>query len=341
MTELRDVLAAEAARGGPVPIPLFEAVIARARHRRVVQISSLVVVALVVSAVVTIPTLVHRHRTPVVTADGMGATTEALRKAITEATANQLAAGVRMPVGAIAQLTAPTAAVDSAFSSPGTENLVDVVRYFTVPGTVDDLVGFVTAHPPANVIESGTESSNENGLPVTQGVMFTGLATHDYATPRVDVTAAKFGAGVAVRIDTQLVWRPLRTAAEQVPVDAPATLGGVALDHDATREVATFFNSLDAEAPGDRYCSPQTGGSRVIYATAHGSLAFDSSSCGGVVVTANGVRQPTLELPDAIPAGLQTFLGLSVDLTSAPDSSAGSSSAPAPASEAPASSPPR
>jgi hypothetical protein len=342
MPELRDVLAAEAARGRPAVAPPFETVIARARHRQLVQISSIVAVVLAVGVVVAIPMSVRSHRATGVTADGTGATTEAGRKAVTQQAAKQFADGVQLPAGATLQSTAPSQLLAAQQNSPGSQNLVDAVRFFTVPGTIDGVLAFVSAHPPHGMFENGSESSATDGATVTQGVIFSALETHDYGAPVVRVTATNVGTGIGVRVDADLVWRPLRTAAEQIPVDATATLGGVALDHDATREVATFFNSLDAEAPlGDRYCGAQTGGSRVTFATGHGSLAFDSSSCAGVVVTANGVRQPTLELPDVIPAGLQSLLGLSIDLSSAPASSSGSSSALAPASEAPKSTPPR
>jgi hypothetical protein len=350
MPELRDVLAAEAARGGPVAAPPFETVVARARHRRVMQISTVVVV-LAVSAVVAIPMLVTGHRTAVVTADGTGATTEVARQAVTEQAANQLADGVQLPAGAIAQPKASSSVLAEPMNSPGSQNLVDAVRFFTVPGTIDSVLAFVSAHPPTGMFGNGTESSGADGVTIEQGVTFSALATHDYGKPAVDVVATKLGTGVAVRVDADLVWRPLRTAAEQVPVDAPASLCGfttticadgfVAVDQATARELATFFNSLDTRPPGDEYCTDVTSFTEITFATAHGSLIFEPSSCAGVVVSVGGVRQPTLELPDTVPVGLQTLLGLNADLASspAPDLSAVSSFAVAPASGAPASSP--
>jgi hypothetical protein len=353
MPELRDVLVAESARGGPVATPPFETVIARARRRRVVQISSVVVIVVAVSAVVAIPTLVGGHRTTVVTADGTSATTEAARKALTVQAANEFADGVQLPAGASSLPTAPSQVLAEPVNSPGRQNLVDVVRFFIVPGTIDSVLAFVTAHPPKGMFGNGTESSGVDGVTVEQGVTFSALATHDYGKPAVDVVATKIGTGVAVRIDADLVWRPLRTAAEQVPVDAPATecrfttticaAGLVVADQATARELATFFNSLDPRPPGDEYCPAVTSYTKIEFATTHGSLAFDPSSCAGVVVSAGGVRQPTLELPDTVPVGLQTLLGLNADLASspAPDLSAVSSFAVAPVSGAPASSPAR
>jgi|GEM_PF-3527555 len=352
MSELRDVLAAEAARGGPVSAPPFEMVTARARRRRVRQISTVVVVVLSVGVVVAIPTVINSHRTTVVASDGTGAATEAARRALTVQAAAEFADGIQLPAGAIAQSTAPSQVLAEPMNSPGSQNLVDAVRFFTVPGTIDSVLAFVSAHPPKGLVENGSESSGTDGVTVMQGVTFAALGTHDYGKPAVNVVATKLGTRVGVRVDADLVWRPLRTATEYVPADAPAKVspcattcrGGLrTLDRPTARELATFFNSLDAQPPGDRYCAADALNTGIAFATAHGSAVFNASSCAGVVVTVGGIGQPTLELPDTVPVDLRTVLGLNADGVSspAPDLSAVSSSAVAPSSGAPASSPAR
>ncbi|HEY0870354.1 MAG TPA: hypothetical protein VGD55_08140, partial [Acidothermaceae bacterium] len=270
MSELRDLLANEAGRGPSVSGPPFETIVARSRRRRVIQVLTVAAVVIVVTAAVVVPSVVGRHdRTATVSADGgadHGATTEAARKAITQQVGEQLVAGVQLPAGAVASSTAPTQALTQPFSSPGSLNLIDVVRFYTVPGTIDAVLAYAQAHPPAGTYFNGTSSSADDSGVTSKGITFGHIATHDYASPTLQVVAVKFGTGVAVRLDAQLVWRPLRTLAELAPIDATgarACYGGLdcplsLLNRADARELAAYFNSLDTQIPGDRHGCNQT-----------------------------------------------------------------------------------
>lgn len=330
MSELHDLLASEASRAPWVSSPPFETIVARSRRRRMTQAVTVVAVVFAVTAAVVVPSIVGRHRATAVSAVGLfdhGATTVAARVAITQQEAEQLASGVLLPAGAVVRATAPTQVLTQPFSSPGSENLIDVARFYTVQGTIDAVLAYAQAHPPAGTYFNGTSSSADGDGVISQGITFGHIATHDYAAPTVSVVAAKFGAGVAVRVDAQLVWRPLRTAAEYAPTDASsarACYGGgdcalSLLDQSDARELAAYFNSLDTQIPGDRHggCNETATPATFTFEAAAGPLTFAVSTCG-VTVTANDVAQPPLDTTDvAIDPHLRGLLGLE----NAPESS--------------------
>jgi hypothetical protein len=328
--DLHDLLANEANRGAAVSGPPFETLVARSRRRRVTQLVTVAGVVLVVTAAVVVPSVVGHHRTAVVAVgpSGVGgsggATTQAARIAVTQQAADELVAGVQLPAGAVASPSAPTQALAEAQGSPGSKNLVDATRFYTVPGTIDAVLAYVKAHPPTGTYADGTSSSSGSDGVELEGIMFGRIATHDYAAPVLWVMATKLGTGVAVRIDAYLVWRPLRTVAEYAPVNATkatACYGGLdcppaVLGSQDARELAAFFNSLDTQTPTDNYGGCESGqlfngASHITFDGSGRSVTF-SPTCGGITVTANGVAQPTLDTTDvAMDPELQHLLGLS------------------------------
>jgi len=341
MSELHDLLASEASRGPSVAAPPFETIVARSRRRRAAQALSVVAVVIAVTAAVVVPSVVGRHRTTEVAALPGGATTEAARIAVTKQEAEELVAGVQLPAGAVASTTAPTQALAQAQNMPGSQNLVVVTRFYTVPGTIEGVLAYAQARPPAGAYADGTSSSSSSDEITSQGIAFSRIATHDYAAPQVWVLATKLGTGVAVRVDAQIVWRPLRTAAEYAPVDANsarACYGGgdcplSILGPSDARELATYFNSLDTQIPGNRNgCNESATPATFTF----DAVTFAVSTCGGVTVTANGVAQPALDITDvAIDPQLGALLGLNRASASLPalssEVAASSASAVAPA----------
>jgi hypothetical protein len=357
MSELHDLLASEANRGPSVAGPPFETIVARSQRRRVAQLATVVGVVLVVTAAVVVPSVVSHHRTATVAVGpgggggAVGATTEADRIAITQQAAEQLAAGVQLPTGAVALPTAPTQAFAVAPNSPGSQNLIDVGRFYTVPGTIESVLAYVKAYPPAGTFAQATSTSSGDDGVEMQGIMFSRVATADYDAPVVWVEAMKLGAGVAVRVDAELVWRTLRTAVENLPADiskATACYGdldcpGTVLGAQDARELAAFFNSLDTLVPGDSYggCSVPvgSGATAITFDVSNVSVSF-MAMCGQVIVTANGIGQPTLDLTDvAMDPQLKGLLGLNNAPSGSSPAPVGSGFASAPASAAASSGP--
>jgi hypothetical protein len=338
MPDLHELLAREASQGGPVSAPPFETLVARSRHRRAMQALAVAGVVVAVTAAIAVPSVAGHHRTAVVAGGPGGATTEAARKAITEQVAEQLVGEVQLPAGAVAQSGAPTSALAQVFNYPGSQNVVDVVRFFTVPGDMYTVIAHAGDRPPPGTVENGTIGIGSSGAGLTdtrgvQGVTFAGQPTHDFGPPTVLMVATKFGSRVAVRVEVQLVWRPLRTAAEYVPAAVTSAsrtsscpLGAACVDPlgvvggNAARELANYFNSLDTQPPGDIYGCPETASPAIVtFDVPSGPLTFGVTTCGTVTVTASGVAQPALDATNvALDPHMRGLLGLSNGTVASP-----------------------
>ncbi len=318
MPDLHELLAREASRGGPVSTPPFETLVARSRQRRVKQALAIASVAVAVTAAVVVPLLVG-GRGSVVVAGQAVTTTDAARKAAAQQVANQLVAEVRLPTGASPQVSAPTF---PTFQAP-TKDTVIAVRYFSAPVAVDAVIAYVLAHPPGGLVANGTTESSSTGSSGTlksRGVDFIGIATSSYGAPSLSVDVVPQGAGVGVSVFAQVLVRPLRTTAEQVPSDIAAVTvvarqsGGAVhtytWDSSRARVLAAALNAFDAELSSstDVNCPLGDPTFTVTFEVAHQPLVFKDDGCGGTAVTAGGVAQPALE--GTLDSRLYGMLGL-------------------------------
>ena len=269
------------------------------------------------------------------------ATSGASREQATRDAMQALLAKVVLPPGSQVAAAAPVPMLTAPAVTQLSTNLVDVSGWWTMPGTVDGVLAYLKAHPPAGTTGIGTASS---GSPndMAQAVMFDMAATHDYADPQLMITVSQDTGRVAVRVDAQAVWRPTRSQAETLTVATITagsadnnTLGGgglskssVALTTAQVRQLVGLLNGLDTAAPGDRFC-PSTITTRTLtFDTATGAVAFDLTNCVNVIVTVGGARQPALEDSPALENWMNTLFGA---VGSAPPS--------APSSNAPSDSP--
>jgi hypothetical protein len=336
MPELHDLLADEASRVGIVAAPPFETLVGRSRRRRMKQVSAVVAVMVAVTAVIVVPNLLGSHRGAVVAAGRNGAPTEAGRRAIADQLANRLVNEVRLPADAKALPSEPPGTFVTLYYTQ--ESSVQVVRYFTASGTVDAVLADAQAHPPKGLLSFGTDGGSSPGG-ISKGVSFSGLATHDYDVPTVSLEATTYGAGVALRVDATVTWRPLRTLAEQVPTSpSGATLirtemgsGApriVNLDRAGARELARLVNELDTRAPIVRMCPSLSVTTSVTFDVTAGQLVFTEYGCGDIGVTAAGVAQPALEADRELSGFFDRYFGTS------PISSPPAAASPSPASSA-------
>lgn len=230
--------------------------------------------------------------------------TDAARKALAASVAKQFLDKVRLPGGAQAASAAPVAAVSQRDgSSVPAELVAESVRWFTVPGTVDGVIGYVRTHPPVPPPQTpGNWSANgPDGLPFT-GVSFFGDATADYAESRVTVSAAADGDLVAVKVEAQVIWVPVRSPAEAVPLTISGALAVRVGDGAAVvkvqsadaRQLAMLLNALVTKSPIPTGCPRTTYSDTVTFATPSGPMVFDFTCDFGVAVSVNGVDQPEL-----------------------------------------------
>jgi hypothetical protein len=342
MPDLHELLAREASRGGPVSAPPFETMIARSRQRRAKQALAVAGVVVAVTAAIVVPTIVTRHGSAVVIGPAV-ATTDVARKAAAQQVVDQMVAAVNLPVSASPQASAPAF---PTFDGP-TKDTVTAARYFSVQGTMDSVIAYVTAHPPAGLFVNGTttESSGtvSGGTVESRGVDFAGAATSSYGTPELSVDVVPQGGGVAVIVSAQAALRPLRTVAEQVPANVAAVTVAVrqsdgvvqtyTWDSARAQVLAAALNALDTQLPNstDTGCGSSNPVLTVTFEVSHQPLVFSDYGCGVIDVTAGGIAQPALE--GTVDSRIYGMLGLEAPpQSSAPPAAA----APAPGASSPA-----
>jgi hypothetical protein len=338
MPDLHELLAAELRRGGPVSAPPFETLVARSRQRRMKQALAIATAVVAVTAAVAVPSIVGRHGSAVVAGPAL-TTTDAARRAVAQQVVNQMVADVNLPAGAGPQVSAPAF---PTFEGP-TKDSVTAVRYFSVGGTVDSVIAYVMAHPPAGLVANATTESS-SGTVDSRGVDFTGAATSSFQAPELSVDVVPQGAGVGVSVFAKAVLRPLRTIAEQVPANAAAVTvtfrqsDGVtdvdSWESPQAQVLAGALNALYTQGPDmtDTGCATSTPIYTVTFEVSHQPLVFSDYGCGSIDVTLAGVSQPALESGD-VESRLSSMLGLQpLPQSSAPPGG----SAPAPGASSPA-----
>lgn len=244
------------------------------------------------------------------------ASSDAGREQVAHTVATRLLAEVHLPSGSTQVSSAPAPMLTAPAAFPMSPNLVDVSAWWTAPGSVDDLIAYVQAHPPAGLDGSG----GGYGGGSTE-LTFGGTSTADYAAPQLVIVATASGGRVAVRADAQVIWRPARTAAETVPTDVSAAT--VARSSDASRRmvvlndkqrraVAGLLNNLDTVAPARHGCPAIISVTTITFQTAAEPLVFTVNGCLDVAVTAAGVAQPALQEADNLDAWIDSLFGIAV-----------------------------
>jgi hypothetical protein len=231
--------------------------------------------------------------------------------------------------GARAVDHAPVPALDEPFQSPGTTNVIDQKRWWTAPGTVADAIAYVKAHVAAPLLAEGSVSGSGGVGPALDGLIL-GLVEHRsdaYTGLQLLFSVVAYGDGVAVRVDSQAVWLPERTAAEQIPADVTevdivvdrgthAATVRKTLAGDAARSIAQLVNSLPTANPGARSCPMDPGFTDVLTFRGAGPTIVVTATVGGCasvqVGTPNGT-QPTLDGAVRVDAAVTRALGLPTD----------------------------
>jgi hypothetical protein len=240
-------------------------------------------------------------------------TTDAGRKTLATQLADELVGEIQLPAGAQPQPTAPAPLLTQPPSTTRSPNEVDSARWFTVSGTVESVLAYVQAHAPTGYVSGGVGSGGDGSAEIG----FDGQPTADYDTPSVTVEATAAGSAIAVRVDAQVVWRPVRTAAEFVPqtatgaiaVRSGASTSTVHITATQVPTIARMLDALDTQTPGERHC-PNISYTTAITFDVSGPLVFTLNGCGGVTVTAAGIAQPTLAESDQLGPEVDALFGV-------------------------------
>ncbi len=237
-------------------------------------------------------------------------TTSSEQKRKTEALLDSLLAEVPEVPGARTADTSPSHLLDGAQSWTGSPNTVDRHRWWTAPGTVDDVCQYLHDHRPTGLLATGTTSSNDpKSGEYVEMLAWEGYGT-DYATyVEVQVAVTEVDGGVGIRADAQAIWLPVRDPAdvlgEVTSVDVTITRtiygGGVVPGGPTVRRtltgadaqtLATLVDGLTEDMVPARGCVNQLG---------HFVDAFTFRTVSGrtleVTAAVSGCPQVTVSVP--------------------------------------------
>ena len=226
---------------------------------------------------------------------------------------------VRLPAGATAVSADPSrhARLNSAALGTAGGALVDLHRFYRVPGSPAAALSWLRAHPPAGTQPFGSGTVSGPGYQV-DALAFSLRPTDRESTRSlvVSVTAAR-GGGTALRVDAQVVWIVPRPSTEAVPRGVRfVTATGRSVDILTGRVTTTgpvdvtapgkvarivrLVNELPLVQPGPIACPLDTGAGAVLkfYDRQGGAVVAQAdagaSGCGVVSFWLHGSVEPAL-----------------------------------------------
>jgi hypothetical protein len=265
--------------------------------------------------------------------------TEQGRTAEAAEVANGLLGLVTLPVGAIRVTNAPAPELTAAPESEMTHRMASAHSFYTAPGSIDSVLTFVQTHLPAGFTSNGGGSG---GPPPMAYVNIYGEATLAFQAPWLTVTAVQDGELIGVRVDSQVIWLPVRTAAETIPTSVrgatvvesgvgPAPTKTVTLDATKARALAAIVNALPTATDAEHGCPAISSQITATFASTP-KVVVTESLCGIWLDAGEGTQLP-LRDTGALQSAFNTMLGLPVYFPlSSPEPSG-------PAADSPASSP--
>jgi len=190
---------------------------------------------------------------------------------------------------------------------------------FSLPSSVDSatVFTFVQDHLAAGFTNSGGGSGDG-----PEDIVFEGVPTDAFEAPQLMVTTEQAGTLMGVRVDAQVVWLPVRTAAERVPTSVTgaelAYAGGaapttIAIGPTDARRLASIVNALPTLSDAKHNCPAHTSGITLTFDTKP-STVVEVGICGGeAAVAVGGVEQPSLADSGALEGAVDALLGLPVN----------------------------
>ena len=214
----------------------------------------------------------------------------------------------------------------------GTDSLVDLHRFFSLPMPMLAAATFVNRHTPAGFRPNGPDlgtTSSQNGA-IYQFVSFY-LRSAPVGITGDTMLLITFSNGphgiTLARADAEVVWYPPRTAAEYL---RPGTIRSaritaslnsperhvvkVITSRHAIARLTALLNGMRAADNGNMSCPSFSAEYRVTFTGRAGQprVAVDPTGCPADDVVVNGVAQPGLWDPaDRLISSLQKLLGLS------------------------------
>jgi hypothetical protein len=179
--------------------------------------------------------------------------TTASNRALAQTLAGTLIGEVPLPAGAAEVSSDPESSRTHPWLDvtevPLSTLLVDVGRFWRVPGDPKSVMDWIAAHPPPGFTKSGKETGSANGTMRFWGVHLAasipGPISRRIAQEELTIGAtAADGGGTALRADAQVVWMIPRPARETIPAGVRSVL--VSVDHHG----GGAFKDASVTAPG-------------------------------------------------------------------------------------------
>jgi hypothetical protein len=239
--------------------------------------------------------------------------------------AQRILAKVQLPPGAVAAASDPsggTLAHPGAY--PATPNLIDLHRFWRVPGDPAEVFDWIKAHRPAG---SGASYSGASGDKEGITAQWMGFSVGGSSKTLVFGVAAARGGGSALRVDAQVVWVLERSPTERIPAGVHAVkvseqrLGGpprgpwTITTHARLADAAALIDRLPASQPGLSSCPSDTGPyvTLAFLSPSGANLAtavVDGSGCLGVTLSIDGRQRHGLEGNAKLVGELSRALGV-------------------------------
>jgi hypothetical protein len=238
-----------------------------------------------------------------------------------EADAAAILASFVPPPGARRLATAPSAgqgALRQASQTPGAFHLLDKVSWWLAPGQPQHVLAWEQAHLPHQFASAGTSSAGDHGTIYMWGAQFSLPPVPNLLPERyllVEVVSAG-GGKTAIRVDSQVIWLPVKPASERVPSSAqvvtltfPAGIGSgnirrtgpvTVTDPAVVRRIAALVDGLPLAPWAYISCPMYTGGGVVLTFRARvggpvlATVSATADGCPPATVTVDGKQQPAL-----------------------------------------------
>jgi hypothetical protein len=243
--------------------------------------------------------------------------TEQARTAEAAYIANSLLGLIALPAGATQVTSPPTPYLTAAPEFSMTERMAVAHTFYTVSGTVDSVLAFVQSHLPNGFTSDGAGSG---GSPYIADLLLLGESTPAFDQPWLMVSATQAGSLIGVRVSSQVVWLPVRTAAETIPTTVSgATLVGMSYDQAGTNEtvpldatqaraLAATINALPTATDAEHHCPAITSQTTLTFASTPKIVVTDTI-CGVGLDAGEGVTLP-LSDPGVLQDALNRLLGV-------------------------------
>lgn len=134
--------------------------------------------------------------------------TAAQNKAEAQAEADHLAAAASLPPGAVRVRIQPVGLTGPALGTPGTSQLIDSVRYYSVSMSLSQAYAWFQGNPQHGFTQSGTASGSGPAGLSTYGFQYDlSTSTHSsWGSASLEIGLASQGSATAIRVDGVAQW---------------------------------------------------------------------------------------------------------------------------------------